>query len=81
MIARTEFVETEDEERLVDLESEDLWLNEGEGLSINLDEAFASLRVTCEFLSLLIRYLSCVYLAMGDSCWQIVSDCLSCGGG
>jgi hypothetical protein len=67
MIARTKFVETEDEERLVDLESEDLWLDEGEGLSVNLDEAFASLCVSCEFLSLMIHYLGSVYLAMSDS--------------
>jgi hypothetical protein len=48
LIAHTEFVETEDEERLVDLESEDLWLNESERLSVNLDEAFASLRRSCK---------------------------------
>lgn len=44
-MAHTEFVETEDEEGLVDLESEDLWLDESEGLSVNLDETFASLAV------------------------------------
>jgi hypothetical protein len=75
--AHTEFVETEDEERLINLESEDFWLNEGEGLSVNLDKAFASLRVICEFLPLLIHSLGDVYLAVSDSFWRDVSDCLA----
>lgn len=38
-----ELVETGDQERLVDLESEDLWLDEVEGLSVHLDESFTGL--------------------------------------
>lgn len=43
--AHTEFVESEDEEGLVDLEAEDFWLDESEGLSVDLDETFAGLAV------------------------------------
>lgn len=42
---RTEFVQTQDQKRLVDLESEDLRLNEGEGLAVDLDKALAGLAV------------------------------------
>ena len=42
---RTELVEAEDEQRLVDLEAEDLGLDEREGLAVDLDEAFAGLAV------------------------------------
>lgn len=45
LILRTELVETEDEERLVDLEAEDLWLDESERLAVDLDEALARLAV------------------------------------
>ncbi len=38
-----ELVKTNDEERFVDLESQDLWLDEVEGLAVNLDKTFASL--------------------------------------
>lgn len=38
---RTELVEAKDEHRLVDLESEDLWLDEGQRLAVDLDEALA----------------------------------------
>jgi hypothetical protein len=40
---RTELVNAEDEERLVDLESQDLGLDKGEGLSVDLDEALTGL--------------------------------------
>lgn len=39
----SEFVETEDEDWLVDLQTEDLWLKERDGRSIDLDETLASL--------------------------------------
>lgn len=42
---RTELVETEDKDWLVDLEAEDLWLNERERASVDLDEALAGLAV------------------------------------
>lgn len=45
MRAHTEFVESEDEEGLVNLESKDLWLDESEGLSVDLDETFTGLAV------------------------------------
>lgn len=38
-----EFVETGDENWLVDLESQDLWLDETEGLSVDLDESLTGL--------------------------------------
>lgn len=44
-IPRTELVETEDEERLVDLEAEDLRLNERQRLAVDLDQALALLGV------------------------------------
>lgn len=40
-----ELVKTNDEERLVDLKSEDLWLNEGKRRSVDLDETTAGLAV------------------------------------
>ena len=42
---RTELVETEDKDWLVDLEAEDLWLDECKRLSVNLDQALALLAV------------------------------------
>jgi len=45
LLRRTELVETEDKDWLVDLEAEDLWLNEGERASVDLDEALAGLAV------------------------------------
>ena len=44
-ISRTELVETEDEERLVDLEAEDLRLNERKRLAVDLDQTLALLGV------------------------------------
>ena len=40
---RTEFVNAEDQDGLVDLESQDLGLDKGKRLSVDLDEALASL--------------------------------------
>lgn len=41
----TELVESEDEDRLVDLESQNLRLNERQRLAVDLDEALAGLAV------------------------------------
>lgn len=38
-----ELVQANDEERLVHLESQDLWLDQVEGLAVNLHKTFASL--------------------------------------
>jgi hypothetical protein len=46
---RTEFVKAEDENRFVDLETEDFRLDEGERLSIDLDEALSCLAVCDSF--------------------------------
>lgn len=43
----TELVEAEDQDGLVDLEAEDLGLDKGKGLSVDLDETLTSL---CEVL-------------------------------
>ena len=43
-----ELVKPDNEEGLVDLESEDLWLHEGKGRSVDLDETTASLVVWFE---------------------------------
>lgn len=43
--SHTELVEAEDEDRLVDLESKDLRLDERDGLAVDLDEALALLAV------------------------------------
>jgi hypothetical protein len=40
---RTEFVNAEDQDGLVDLEAQDLGLDEGEWLSVDLDETFTGL--------------------------------------
>lgn len=42
-MARTELVDAEDEDRLVDLEAKDLGLDEGQRLAVDLNEALASL--------------------------------------
>ena len=42
---RTELVKAEDKDRLVDLESQDLGLDERERLAVDLDEALAGLAV------------------------------------
>jgi hypothetical protein len=41
---RTELVEAEDQDGLVDLEAKDLGLDEGKGLSVDLDETLTGLR-------------------------------------
>ena len=72
-VLRTELVETKDQDGLVDLEAEDLRLDEGKRPAVNLDEALASLyfRVNLHHL----RFLSIImYLAVGDSCNDRVSD-------
>jgi hypothetical protein len=43
---RTELVDAEDEDGLVDLESQDLGLDEGEGLSVNLDKTLSGLEIS-----------------------------------
>lgn len=55
-----ELVETDNEERLVDLESQDLWLNEVEGLAVNLDESFSCLfPPSCQYASICARGFCC----------------------
>lgn len=44
-IQRTELVQTENEQRLIHLESEDLWLDERERLAVDFDHALAGLAV------------------------------------
>ena len=50
----TELVKTKDEERLVDLESEDLGLDEGKRSAVDLDKALALLAVCDRGGSLLL---------------------------
>ena len=45
MMERTELVETEDQDGLVDLEAEDRGLNERKRVAVDLDEALACLAV------------------------------------
>ena len=54
ILRRTELVETENKDWLVDLEAEDLWLNERERAPVDLDEALASLAVGDSGRSLLL---------------------------
>jgi hypothetical protein len=42
---RTEFIETEDEDWLVDFESKDFGLDKGQRLAVDLDETFSGLAV------------------------------------
>jgi hypothetical protein len=46
---RTELVSAEDQDGLVDLESQDLGLDEGERLSVNLDKTLAGLLNRCKY--------------------------------
>jgi hypothetical protein len=55
-----EFVETDDQEGFVDLESQDLGLDEVERLSVDLDESFTSLFPSCQYFILLLRVISFV---------------------
>jgi len=61
-----ELVETNNEERLVDLESQDLGLDEVEGLSVDLDESFTGLfsllsvlRRREHYATLMISFIPC----------------------
>ena len=55
-----ELVKTDDQDGLVDLESQDLGLDEVEGLSVDLDESLSSLFPSCQyFLSHLRLVLYC----------------------
>jgi hypothetical protein len=68
---RTELVNAEDQDGLVDLESEDLGLDEGKRLSVNLDETLSGLEDYREYV---VRFRARswqlrMYLAVGDSCW------------
>lgn len=49
-----ELVNTEDEDRLVDLEPQDFGLDEGERLSVDLDQTFTGLAVCDSSRSLLL---------------------------
>jgi hypothetical protein len=67
---RTELVSAEDQDGLVDLESQDLGLDEGERLSVNLDKTLAGLLNHRKYvirLRVSIVGIACVYLAVGDS--------------
>ena len=61
---RTELVEAEDEDGLVDLEAEDLGLDKGKGLSVDLDKTLtglcdaASVRCAVVFACALLRWRS-----------------------
>ena len=44
-----EFLKTDNQEGFVDLESEDLWLDKVEGLSVDLDESFTGLVPSCQY--------------------------------
>jgi hypothetical protein len=52
-IVRTELVKTEDEDWFIDLESEDFRLNEGQRLSVDLDDALSCFAVCDSFSTLL----------------------------
>jgi hypothetical protein len=47
---RTELVNTEDQDRLVDLESQDLGLDQGKRLSVDLDKTLSGLYYQCEYI-------------------------------
>lgn len=58
---RTELVNTEDEDGLVDLESQDLGLDEGKRLSVNLDETLSGLEFHRKYaVRLRVRSWHCV---------------------
>jgi len=69
-----EFVETNDQEGFVDLESQDLWLDEVERLSVNLDESFTGLAVgDCGSSLLLAEALNTLGCHDCDLSWR---ECL-----
>ena len=47
---RTELVNTQDQDGLVDLESQDLGLDEGKRLSVNLDETLSGLYIHRKYI-------------------------------
>jgi len=62
-----ELVETNDQERLVDLESQDFWLNEVERLSVNLNKSLTGLNSIMS----VYQFSSCHYCNIA----QIVVPC------
>ena len=54
---RTELVKTKDEDGLVDLEAQDLGLDKGKRLSVDLDETLTSLFILREYVVLNARAL------------------------
>ena len=75
---RTELVKAEDEDGLVDLEAQDLGLDQGKRLSVDLDEALTSLELSREYAAAGsdARALAAgggMYLAVGDSWFGRVS--------
>jgi hypothetical protein len=58
---RTELVNTEDQDGLVNLESQDLGLDEGKRLSVNLDETLSCLKFHRKYaVRLRVRSWHCV---------------------
>jgi hypothetical protein len=55
-----ELVKTNNEEGFVDLESQDLWLDEVEGLSVNLDESLSGLHSKIQLATRLPNYSSSI---------------------
>ena len=72
---RTELVNTEDQDGLVNLESQDLGLDLGKRLSVNLDETLSGLEISRKYhVRLRARFVALrVYLAVGDSCWRLLA--------
>lgn len=71
----TELVNAEDQNGLVDLEAEDLWLDERERLAVDLDESLSGLTIPLLAVSSCLRAvedgfrsLMGAYLAVSDSC-------------
>lgn len=52
---RTELVKTEDQDGLVDLEAQDLGLDKGKRLSVDLDETLTSLLHDCYYIVSIAR--------------------------
>lgn len=55
-----ERVKSDDKERLVDLESKDLGLDQAERLAVNLDKSFAGLDISRQHLSLIFWPISSI---------------------
>jgi hypothetical protein len=70
-VVRTELVNAEDQDWLVDLESEDFRLNQGKRLSVDLDETLSGLYHIVSIPSIARSAVAVVvvYLAVSDSCW------------